>query len=298
MSLGGQTPFHSAAVEAEDLSPLWLGHYSLRHIGLGERWQVAAAAGFTGISVAWTELLEMRAAGVTATKLKDRASSLGLQLTQLEYFPLATPHSPGVAQELATDMAQTAAELGCTCVTTVGNAAEGFVDPLPDDVPIGNQIIDNFGVLCDACDTVGIGCGVEFMPFVTAIDTLSRAVELLRAVDRPNAGLIIDALHFFRSGPDWSGLRDVAPGDIHTVQLCDGLAQSRPGPYIMESLFGRTCPGEGEFDLYRFISTLRAFDAPFTVEVLSDELNNLPALDSSRRMADSTRAFLAAAANL
>jgi sugar phosphate isomerase/epimerase len=273
---------------------LWLGHYSLRHVSADQRWPAAAAAGFTGISTAYTEILQLRQAGISAASLKGRADSLGLRLTELEYFNLLPSQSRADALAVATDMAETAAELGCANVTSVAKSDTGFVGSSPGGGVL-TEIARNFGVLADACARVGLGCVVEFMPHETPLDTLARARDLLRAVQRDNAGLTIDAIHFFRAGPDWPGLQALPASDVYTVQLSDGPSTPRPGRYLTESLEFRLCPGLGEFDLPRFLSALRGFQGPLTVEVLSGALSALPPGEAALIMADSARKILASA---
>ena len=276
---------------------LWLGHYSLRHVRAQQRWPAAAAAGFTGISVAYTEILQLRQAGISAASLKGRANSLGLRLTELEYFNLVPSKSPADALAVATDMAETAAELGCATVTSVAKSDTGFVGSAHEGGVLA-EVARNLGVLADACARVGLGCAVEFMPRETPLDTLARARDLLRVVAGGNVGLTIDAIHFFRAGPDWPGLQTLPASDVYTVQLSDGPSTPRPGRYLTESLEFRLCPGQGDFDLKRFLSALRGFHGPFTVEVLSRALSVLPPGEAARIMADSARKILASATGL
>jgi hypothetical protein len=43
-------------------------------------------------------------------------------------------------------------------------------------------------------------CVIEFVPFITSLPNLRSAVELVHAVDTGGVGLLIDSMHFFRSG--------------------------------------------------------------------------------------------------
>ena len=271
----------------------YLGVFCLRHLDTSSRWQTAADAGFTGISVSWAEVLELRRQGISPREMRGRADSLGLQLTQLEYVSLMSEQSPTALATLYKEMANVANVLGCSDVTSVGKLDDGFPVPPPQDQPIDQRVIDNYGLLCDVCATAGLQATVEFMPYATSVDTLSRAVALMDSTSRGNAKLILDAIHFFRAGADWEGLSQLDISRVHTVQLNDGLQQRPTDSYVTESLTLRRCPGEGELDLRRFLQAVSDFTSPFTVEVLSSELSDMPPVEAADRMMTATSGVFA-----
>ena len=69
--------------------------------------------------------------------------------------------------------------------------------------------------------------------------------------ERPNAGVLVDALHFDRSGSSIADLAKIPAGQLHYWQLCDGPAE-RPATSEAMMLAARTermFPGEGGIDL-------------------------------------------------
>ena len=72
------------------------------------------------------------------------------------------------------------------------------------------------------------------------------------------------------------------------------------GTLLDDTLHRRRVPGEGAFPLVDYVRMLDEIgvSAPFGVEVLSDELHALPAVEAARRAVDATRAVLAAARRL
>ncbi|MDB5973090.1 MAG: Xylose isomerase domain protein barrel [Hydrocarboniphaga sp.] len=66
----------------------------------------------------------------------------------------------------------------------------------------------------------GIGLVLEFAS-PHPINNLQAALAALRHIARPNAQLVIDAMHFFRSGATVADLAALAPGVVGHVQLCD-----------------------------------------------------------------------------
>ena len=77
---------------------------------------------------------------------------------------------------------------------------------LPD--PDFERATDRFGRLCDLAKPLGLGVDLEFVSW-TAIPDLTRAVDVLHAVDRPNAGILVDTLHFDRSKSSIAELQEL-----------------------------------------------------------------------------------------
>jgi sugar phosphate isomerase/epimerase len=159
------------------------------------------------------------------------------------------------------------------------------------------RLIENFGEFCDAAAAFGMTADIEFMPW-TNVRNLADAIDLLTAVDRPNAGVIIDALHFDRSGSSIDDIARVRSDWLHYWQLCDAPADR---PSTVEELLHtaraeRQFPGEGGLDLVPLTRAIPS-DLLISVEVPTDTLAlTLGARERARHALDCTRRVLAAAA--
>jgi sugar phosphate isomerase/epimerase len=78
------------------------------------------------------------------------------------------------------------------------------------------------------------------------------------------------------------------------VQIDDGPMKPVTDDYLAECTHYRTAPGEGEFDIAGFLSTAygTGTTAPVSVEVMSDELDDLPVQTAAERLATATRRVL------
>jgi sugar phosphate isomerase/epimerase len=151
----------------------------------------------------------------------------------------------------------------------------------------------SFAALCDRAAEHGLAVGLEFLPF-TNIPDVAAARTLVEAAGRPNGGICVDSWHFFRGTPDWDALASL-PGDrILDTQLNDGSLVAEHPDYLEDGLRNRRAPGDGQFDLRRFLDVLAATgtSAPISVEVISAELDLLPPVETARRVAEPTRALL------
>jgi sugar phosphate isomerase/epimerase len=153
---------------------------------------------------------------------------------------------------------------------------------------------ESYAGLCDRVAEVGLVAGIEFLPF-TNIPDAAAALDIVERADRPNAGVCVDAWHFFRGGADWGMLDALPPGRVAAVQINDGTSIPEDPDYLADCLRNRRVPGDGEFDLPGFLRRLdkRPADVPLSIEVISGRLDQLAPSEAVRRMVEATRAVLA-----
>jgi sugar phosphate isomerase/epimerase len=116
---------------------------------------------------------------------------------------------------------------------------------------------DQFGAFAEIAAARGMTTVVEFVPGMTVGD-LATAVTAVRHVARPDFGVLIDAMHLFRTG---SGAADVAaldPALIGYVQLCDVPLVSTHASYADEARYDRRAPGDGELPLSGLVAAIPA----------------------------------------
>lgn len=106
---------------------------------------------------------------------------------------------------------------------------------------------------------------IEFAP-CQVIATLGQAVELVRTLDQPHFRVLIDSMHFFRSGGRLDQIAALDPALIGYAQLCDVPLAPPHDDYLREAMFERLAPGEGELPLARFVAALPA-DIPIGLEL-------------------------------
>lgn len=135
------------------------------------------------------------------------------------------------------------AELGAACVGAVG------MDP--DIGRMRDQLVMLAGMAADRqmCTTI------EFVPGLT-VSTFAQAIHLVDEIGLPSLGVLVDAMHFFRSGGDPAELAAAQPDQIGHAQICDVPLQPLEPDYMREAMFGRLAPGEGELPLAAFVAAL------------------------------------------
>jgi sugar phosphate isomerase/epimerase len=121
------------------------------------------------------------------------------------------------------------------------------------------------------------------------VHTLEDGLRLVTEATRPNGGLAIDTWHMgkLRIAPE--ELRRIPGEYLAWVELSDGPVEYMPDP-IDEVINHRRLPGEGEFDIPGYIEACRSvgYQGPWGVEVLSEQLRNLPIEEEFNRAYETT----------
>lgn len=142
-------------------------------------------------------------------------------------------------------------------------AAEVIAAPYDPDL---SRLSDRLAALADRAATRGLGVSLEFFPW-TVVPDLETAISLLdRAGER--LGVLVDSLHFDRSGSSIEMLRQVPRDRLRFAHLSD--APVAP-PYSTKDLLyagrvERLPPGNGQIDLPAFLAALPD-DLPLGLEV-------------------------------
>lgn len=205
--------------------------------------------------------------------MRSRLADTGLSVWDIEFVVIDAAFDV----EQAKPMLESAAELGARRVSVCG------------DDPDHSRLAAKFSRLCDLGAEVGMGVDLEIMPW-RQVNSVQTALGIIHAANRPNAALLVDALHLARSGGDPAVLRNIPATVIRSAQLCDAAAE-RPATtqaLIEEARRGRLMPGAGRLPLNRLLAEL-----PDHV-VLSVEVPNAghPPEDHARRVFTAARNLL------
>jgi sugar phosphate isomerase/epimerase len=142
-------------------------------------------------------------------------------------------------------MFEAAAELGAQRVNVSG------------DDPEFSRLAAHFAEICELAGTFGLGIDLEFMRW-RHVGSLPQAAEIVRLAGAQNGGILLDALHLFRSGGSLADVRALEPGLIRSAQLCDAPAAApAPEEIIEEARNHRLPPGEGELPLGELVRSLQ-----------------------------------------
>ena len=251
-----------------------------------ERCEEAAKVGFDGIGL-WHADLEHQLETRSLREIKEIFDAAGLEHLELEFL-MDWFLDPGderrtISDEQRRRLFEAAAVLEPHHIK-VGNIP-GSEAPL-------EQVTERFAELCaDAAQQHDATIAYELMPFDPNVKSLDDVMALVAGAGAPNGGIAIDTWHMGKLGIAPEELRRVPLEYLAWIELSDGRRENMPD-FVDETINHRRLPGEGEFDVAAYVEVCRdhGYREPWGVEVLSEELRNLPMEDIFRRAYETTSA--------
>lgn len=239
--------------------------------------EAAAAGGFNGCGIwfdaqSWTD--------VTTREVARAFADTGLRPLEIEVIDI----KPGAADPEHQRLLESGAEIGATEAIVVSS------DPDLKAVKV------RFAALCEIGARVGINLCLEFLP-IYQVNTLPKALEVLRDVDHPRGKLLIDPLHVARAGATVAQIADISPDLLSFAQFCDAAANPPGEPtfevLLEEAIDGRSTPGAGGLPLRELLAVLPE-NLPLSLELRSRPLRERfpDPVDRARHVYEETVRFL------
>ncbi|QPB22205.1 TIM barrel protein [Rhizobium sp. 007] len=260
-------------------SPLGVAHFSAIDVEPAKFVSLAAAAGFSSVGLRLhpafpgAPYYELPAGSDAARDVKARLDGEGISLYDIEFVVIG----PDFDAAALTSMLEAASALGARRLSVCG------------DDPDRERLVGNFAALCDLAATFGMGVDLENMGWRT-VASFHDSLSIVQESNRNNAGVLVDALHFFRNGGNAEDVSTAPEGMIRSIQLCDARGRAPPTSeqMVSEARTGRFAPGLGDLPITSLMQVLPA-GASVSVEV-PIRFNRAPE-EHLRHLNDATRAL-------
>ncbi len=246
---------------------------------------VAAAAGFRTIGIRLTATpsvgvppYDMLSEGPLLRETLQRLADTGVSVLDTEFLRFEPEHPVGVPEGFL----EVSARLGARNVLVM--SAE------PEEA----RTVERFSELCDRAAGYGLHVCLEFAIY-TGVRTLAHAAHVIARSKRSNASVLVDALHFSRSGGIPAHIASVDPSLFRYAQICDAGADM-PGPgdtpaLVREARTGRLLPGEGDLPLAELVAALPVA-VPLAIEAPCRATSELSAFERAKRAHQALAALL------
>ena len=251
-----------------------------------DRCEEAAKVGFAGIGI-WHADLEHVLETHTLAEMKATFDDAGLRHLELEFL-MDWFVDPGDERRAASDE-QRHLLFDAAAVLEPHHIKVGNIPATP--APL-EQVTQRFAELCaEAAEHHAATIAYEIMPFDPNVRTLDDVITVAAGAGAPNGGIAIDTWHMGKLGIAPEELRRIPLEHLAWVELSDGQREDMPDP-VDETINHRRLPGEGEFDVAAYVDVCRdmGYPGPWGVEVLSEELRNLPMEEIFKRAYETTSA--------
>lgn len=159
-----------------------------------------------------------------------------------------------------------------------------------DDVH--DRVVERLIALADYARDLDLGITIEYMPY-SQCQGFDDAYSLVRGSERSNVYVLLDTLHFSRSGGVLGDLDRKEANCYSFVQLCDakGIAPA-PEDLRYESVYDRLPLGEGALELGAILEKIPT-DLPISLEIPCQRLKDLPLVEQAREHLRIAQEFLA-----
>lgn len=143
--------------------------------------------------------------------------------------------------------------------------AHHAIAQLPD--PDRERATKRFARLCDLAKPLGIFVSLEF-PHWTETGNLTEAARVVRAVNRSNAGILVDMLHFGRSNSSVDDLAVLPREWFRFAHVCDAAKELPPtmAGIIRTARDERLFPGEGGIEVREILARMPQ-EIPYALEI-------------------------------
>jgi sugar phosphate isomerase/epimerase len=274
-----------------------LGSACLRPATLPELIDAAEATGFHRITVSPFAFAQALNSGWTEAALRSRLANAAIIVTMIDGLALSLPGTrlprelePSMLARLPPDLLEPPDEATCfraaqALGASILNVGHYMGPALPRD-----DLAGALTGICQRAAPLGIKICLEFFPDSGCPD-LSFAQSVVRACGQINASIMLDVFHLDRSGGSIEDIRQLPPGAIAGIQISD---RTPPPPGTSHIPFsGRQLPGKGKLRLREIVEAALANspNATVDIEVLNDQLRNLPPNDAAALLADAATAW-------
>lgn len=249
---------------------------------LTDKLAAASAAGFDGVEIFEPDLI---AALESPEEIRALADRLGLTLDL--YQPMRDVE--GVSDdEFARVLHRAEAKfalmqrLGMTTVLCCSNVATAVID---DDEHSALQLRQ----LGDLAARYDVRIAYEALAWGRFVNDYRRAWAIVQRADHPNVGICLDSFHILSLGHDPAQIADIPGEKIFYLQLADAPALDMD--VLSWSRHHRLFPGEGSFDLTRFVSLVlgTGYTGPLSLEVFNDTFRQTDPTQTARQALRSLR---------
>ena len=264
---------------------LSLAHLTVLSLPPPEMVRVAARTGYQAVGLRLIAVTEdspgypLMDDPVMMRQTRASLADTGLRLSDIEFVKI-TPEIDVAALE---SFIAAGAALGARHLITA-----------PYD-PDHARLADSLGAIARLADPYGLSVLLEFFPWTTVPD-LATAAGIVAGTSSANVGILLDTLHFDRSGSLLSQIDSLPPLWLPMVHVCDAPAEK---PTTVEGLLHtaraeRLPPGEGGIDIAAILRRMPE-QAQIALEVPMQRRTSLEGPEAvARRVHDAAVGFLAA----
>lgn len=236
---------------------------------LDKKIEAAAKAGFDGIEIFREDLIYFDRKPADVSRLARDAGIEIVSLQSLRDFEAGPAGERDWNVRRAGRFLNLAEEIGAPLLVVCANTRADTVDDPA-------RAAEDLTSLAEQAARQGLRLGYEALSTSRVVRTYADAWRIVRAVDRPNLGLIVGAVHSLALGKDFSELEAIPADRIFLAHMAD--APSMKMDVRLLSRHFRVFPGQGDLpvgELYEALLRI-GFEGFLSLEIFNDQVRAMP----------------------
>jgi sugar phosphate isomerase/epimerase len=284
--------------DAVKIPEIGLGCGNLLKASLPELIDTAARHGFRTITARPFAFAAALEAGFTEKELRRRLADAGVRVTMIDCLhglpgvPPVETIDPAMRAAYAPDVFNPPDEETCFRAAEVLEAGVVNLNHYRGRLLPVEEMAEAVGKICRRAGARGLQIALEFIAD-TGLPNLPFAQAVTEACGEPNCTIVLDFCHLDRSGGTVEDVRRLPSGAIANIQISDRTPPLPGSVYV--PMTGRQMPGKGRLPLRALMDAALANspDATADIEVLNEELRDLPTDEAAARLAAAVKAWRA-----
>jgi len=183
--------------------------------------------------------------------------------------------------------AEIADDLDCPYIVLVPSPRPAGVS----DKEIYEESIKVLRQISSKFKTYKVKFAFEFLGFSwCSVSTLEQALEIVKAMNRKNIGVVLDTFHFYVGGSPLDSIQKMDREKLYMLHIND--AEGLPKSDLQDA--HRLYPGEGVIPLKEIFSRLKEihYDGPVSIEMFRPEYWTQPAEEVAKKGMEAIRKFI------
>jgi len=259
-----------------------LNSSTIRPTPILEKVRIAGKAGYTAIEL-WHDDIDAHCAqGGSVNEIRHALDDAELEVPTTIYLRNWFD-AQGAALDEAWDEArrrmEVAAELG----------AQYIIASPPGGKADYEDGARRYRKLLEMGDEIGVKPSMEFLGFVDDLNSIEKALIVMNGSKHPSATTILDPFHIYRGGGDVESVGKLRESQIAVSHFNDVVDTP---PRAQQHDRDRVMPGDGCFDLKRYLKLLRGtgYHRWLSLELFREDLWARDPLDVAREGLEKMRA--------
>lgn len=249
---------------------------TIGHLDFESQLEISAKSGFKAVGLRLNSIEDYLSRGNTLEMVKEKLNYYGLVPVEMNYFSNWI-YAKGEEYEIMIKRFKKSSSISRKLKCPILILTTHF-----DGEPDHSLAIKNFKEICNIASEDGNLAALEFLPW-SEINNIKKAWDIVKEVDHPNAGIVLDTFHYFEGGSSIKDLQEVPIEKIFLFHICDIKEVDTDVVTLCRNY--RVLPGEGVYNFDELLEYLfkSGYDGYYSLEILNKDYSQRDPLELTKK---------------